>query len=264
MKRGWKIGLLALACVVLLLVGIGQFWLGAFIKAGVERVGPSITRTSVKLGGVGVSLLSGRAHLKGLVVGNPAGLRAPNAFTLNEANVQVNWKSVLEDTVVIETIEVNGPEITFESRLSGSNLSTIRDNVQAFTSSASAAKASGAARSDRASRKKVHVKRFILRDGRVTVWLGAGSLESKALTVPLPDVQLKDIGKESDGATPEQVTAAVFTAIYNAALRTVTGAAKPLEKGTEAIGESVRQLGEAGEKAASKALESVRGLLDKR
>ena len=63
------IGLLVLIVVAVIVVGL---FLGKIVKAGVERVGPKITQTTLTVDAVDLSLLTGSATVKNLVVGNPA------------------------------------------------------------------------------------------------------------------------------------------------------------------------------------------------
>ena len=65
------IGLLVLIVVAVIVVGL---FLGKIVKTGIETVGPKITQTTLTVDAVDVSLLTGSAKVKNLVIGNPAGL----------------------------------------------------------------------------------------------------------------------------------------------------------------------------------------------
>ena len=123
------VGILVLLILVVVIVA-GIFW-NSMIKTGGETLGPSITRTTVTLESVDISVVSGRGRVQGLVVGNPKGFNTESAFHLGEAKVDVDLKSTLADTVIIREILIDGPEITFEGSLTGSNLVKIRTNVEA-------------------------------------------------------------------------------------------------------------------------------------
>lgn len=256
--------LMALFIVLLLLVAALHLWLGSLIKRGVEQVGPRITQTSVTLRNADISLLSGRAELEDLTIGNPKGFHTPSAFRLHNATVRLDWKSVLSDTVVIEEILIDGPEITFEGTPVGSNLGTIRDNAKAFASAESSEKAPTPKRdAQQGSGKKVVIKQFTLTNPRANMLVRAGGVETKAQGVTLPDIRLKNIGNASGGASFHEVISTVLTSIANSAARMVTSLDKPLEKGAQMLGESSKQVGQSTEKAASKALEDVKGLFSK-
>jgi hypothetical protein len=256
--------LLALVVALLLLVGALHLWLGSLIKRGVEQIGPRITQTSVTLREANISLLSGRAELKDLTVGNPKGFQAPSAFSLHNATVRLDWKSMLSDTVVIEEILIDGPQITFEGTPTSSNLGMIRDNAKAFAPTQSSEKAPAPKRdAQQGSGKKVVIKQFTMTNARANMWVRAGGFETKAQGVTLPDIRLKNIGNESGGASVQEVIAILLTSIVTSATRLITSLDKPLEKGAQAVGESAKQIGQSAEKAASKALQDVKGLFNK-
>jgi len=249
-----KVGMLALIGVALVSSVVLHLWLGTLIKTGVEQVGPTVTRTSVTLKNVDIGLLAGRAQLEGLAVGNPQGFQAPTALKVETARVRIKWGTVLSDRVVIEEITIDGPEVTYEGMLAKSNFGTILDNVQSFSSSGPSPKRGGVpAQPARSAEKKILIKELNLTNGRVAVWMGTGVLGNQSLSVPLPDIHLKDIGKDSGGATVAEALSAVFGALNKATGQAVAGAAKPLQKGALAAGEAVGQ-------GVSKAVEGVKGL----
>ena len=249
-----KVGLLALVGVVLVIAVVLHLWLGTLIKAGVEQVGRTVTRTSVTLKNVDIGLLAGRVQLEGLAVGNPQGFQAPTALKVGTARVRIKWGTVLSDRVVIEEITIDGPEVTYEGMLAKSNFGTILDNVQSVSSPGPSPKPGGPpAQPARSAEKKILIKELNLTNGRVAVWVGTGVLGNQSLSVPLPDIHLKDIGKDSGGATVAEVLSAVFGALNKATGQAVASAAKPLEKGALAAGEAVGQ-------GVSKAVEGVKGL----
>src|SRR5439155_11459191 len=123
--------LIALVLVVLLGALAVRLFLDAAIKRGAETIGPKLTQTDVKLDAVSLSLLSGSGKIKGLVVGNPEGFKTPSAITVGTASLAVKPASLLSDKVLIQSINVQGPEITFETDLRANNLSKIRANLEA-------------------------------------------------------------------------------------------------------------------------------------
>ena len=183
---------------------------------------------------------------------------------LHNATVRLDWKSVLSDTIVIEEILIDGPEITFEGTPASSNLGMIRDNAKAFAPAQSSEKAPAPNRdAQEGSGKKVVIKQFIMTNARANMWVRAGGFESKVQGVTLQDIRLENIGNASDGASVQEVIATLLTSIVTSATRMVTNLDKPLEKGAQAVGETAKQIGRSAEKATSKALEDVKGLFNK-
>ncbi|HXG48436.1 MAG TPA: hypothetical protein VNO52_12480, partial [Methylomirabilota bacterium] len=132
--RKW-IPRIVFAVVVLLglaIVGVFVF-LNDIVKKAVETAGPPLTKTEVKLASSKISPLSGSGHLQGLFIGNPEGFKTEFAIKMGEMKVDVDVGSLLSDTIVVEQIFIEGPEITFEGGLKGSNLGRLLDNLEAAT-----------------------------------------------------------------------------------------------------------------------------------
>ena len=87
--------------VVLLLLVIAvvvvAVYLDRIVLAGIGRVAPGITQTTVTLEGVSLSPLSGAASLKGLVIGNPSGNPSASAIRLARAAVRLEPASILHE-----------------------------------------------------------------------------------------------------------------------------------------------------------------------
>src|SRR2546427_10845759 len=254
MKTLLKAGVIVVLLLVVALTMIGVYF-NSMIKAGVEAVGPKITGTTVKLDSVDLSPFSGQGRLKGLVVGNPPGFQAERAFKLADAKVKVDLKTALSDKLVIEEILIDRPEITYEAGPSGSNIGKIQQNVAAFGKSVapSAAAESKSPKKD-PTQKKVQINHFIVKNGQVN--LSASILKGKAFTVRLPDLHLRDIGKESGGVMVQQAAAEVLMAINKSVVQSVAGSGKLLEKAAE---EAAKGLGSE----AGKAVEGIKGLFGK-
>jgi len=251
MKTLLKVGVIVVLLLVVALTMIGVYF-NSMIKAGVEAMGPKITGTTVKLDSADISPFSGQGRLKGLVVGNPPGFQAERAFKLADAKVKVDLKTAVTDKLIIEEILIDGPEITYESGRSGSNLSKIQEHVAAFGKSVGTQEGAESKPPKKASaQKKVQINDFIFKNGKVT--MSTSMLGGKPLTISLPDIHLRDIGKDSGGVTPETAVSEVFKAVEKAVVQSVA-------KGAQ---EAVKSLGKAAGEGSSQVGEAVRRLFGK-
>jgi uncharacterized protein involved in outer membrane biogenesis len=215
---------IAVALVVIVVgavVAVSLFLDGA-IKKGVETFGPQLTRVDVKLDGVSVSLLSGSGSIKGLVVGNPEGYKMPTAITVGKASLALSPGSLLSDKVVIKSVRVEAPEITFELGAGGNNLSKILANVEAATGGKSAP-------AESAPGKKLQVDEFLITGAKVRV--GATALGSTA-PILLPEIRLSNLGTGPDGITAADLTQQVLKVLTDAAVNAAAGAVGEIGKGT--------------------------------
>ena len=236
------IGLLVLLVAVAIVVGL---FLGRIVKYGVETVGPKLTQTTIKLDAVDLSLLTGSAKIKGLVVGNPTGYKAPNAISVGSAVVNFKPMSVLSDKIIVKYVNVEAPEITFEGNpLGQNNLKKILGNVNAAVASLQApaatkepTKAAGPAKPG----KKLEVDEFIITGAKVH--LGTD------MTIPLENIELHDLGRSPNGITPAELTKDVLGEVVSYTLKAVGSttsigkeAGKVLGKGFKAIKKGIGNL----------------------
>ena len=134
-KNFWIVVIVLIVLFIAVAIGVGLN-LGPIVKIGMEQVGPKITQVSIKVDAVDVSLLTGSAKVKGLVVGNPDGYTTPQAISVGTIAVSVDPFSVMSDKFVVHSVQVESPEITFEGGLTRNNLTKILDNVNAVSNNA--------------------------------------------------------------------------------------------------------------------------------
>ncbi|MYC26491.1 MAG: hypothetical protein F4X63_00640 [Nitrospira sp. SB0662_bin_26] len=233
------IGLLALMFVSLSL--------NALVKGGIETMGPRILGVPVTVEDVDVTLLSGtrmHAGLTGLVVNNPEGYETAFAVSLPEIRIQVDWNSLLTDTVIVEEVLIVKPAVTFEWSLRGSNLDTIHENVKRNTGSGSDdddQEKDARPEESQESDKSVHVKKVTVKDAIINVSFVGG--QDEVTQVSLPDLDLRDIGNPSGGTTFSQASAVIFEQIYEAIDKAVMKPGILLPQGVEQLGKSIGKMG---------------------
>jgi len=199
--------LILVIAVIALLYTVSH--LGPLIKNAVNTYGPGMTKTDVRLSDVNVSLLSGRASIQNLFIGNPPGFKSREALSVNSVYVDVDEKSLIGSTIIIDRIEVISPRITYETRGSTDNFKTILNNIRSAARSGTTA---GTAQAKKKPGKKVLIRDLIIRDGKVTV---ASTLAGGGrITVSLPDTHLTNVGGNGKGVTPEEAFTAIVSNLY--------------------------------------------------
>ena len=242
MKRLFVNVVIVLAVLIFVAVIAVGFFLGNIVKAGMETVGPKITQVPIKVDAVNLSLLTGSARVKGLVVGNPEGYKTPQAISVGSAAVGVNPFSVLSDKIVVRSVRVEAAEITFEGNpFSGNNLSAIMKNVNAATKGGGSEPTNAAAKSAGQAGQKIEVDDFLITGAMVHVSLSA--MGGKEMTLPLPDIHLTNLGKDKDGITAADLTRRMLDAITTATVKTVANNATDIGQGTgKTVGEGVNKV----------------------
>ncbi|MBI5775321.1 MAG: hypothetical protein HZA89_16495 [Verrucomicrobia bacterium] len=212
--------------VVLLVIALIAFviFIDKAVKIGVETVGPKVTQTDVKLDSVSISIRS--MKLGGLVVGNPQGYKMPHALQLGSVAVDVNPMSVFGEKIVVKSIKVLAPEITLEGGLKDNNLTKLLENIQATAAAVAPAptdkKDAPEAKAPAQPGKKLQVDDFLISGAKVHLKMDL--LAGKEMTVNLPDIHLKDLGKSEGGITPAELTSRVFKELLGSTTTAVTSA----------------------------------------
>ncbi|MCF7855440.1 MAG: hypothetical protein K9N51_11630, partial [Candidatus Pacebacteria bacterium] len=213
-----------LCAVALLLIYLS---LNRIVDKGVEAVGSRVTQTSVSLQDVSISPFSGNGELRGLQVGNPEGFNTDHAFTLGSIRIHMSPASVLSDTIVIQDIFIDAPEITLEQGLRGNNINAIRRNVRAFTGPPAD---KTQAEPQKKPGKKIIIDKLVLQNAKVHV--STPMLKGRKTTFSLPRIELTDIGKGSKTATIADVLNQVLNAVTEAVVNTAGDSVDFIKKGT--------------------------------
>ena len=206
---------------------------GPAVKAAVEAVGPQVAGVPMTLGSFSVSPLAGRMRLRGLVVGNPPGFKTRSALELGDVRVHVRLRSLLTDTIVVESVLVRGASATYEIGPGGSNVGVIQRKAESFAGGGSSEPKAGGAG------KKLVIKDFRFEDGKAR--LSAGLLGGKALEADIPDIRLTDIGGQK-GASPARVAADILKAVAGGVGKAGVGLGKDLGGAVKAAGRAVSGL----------------------
>jgi uncharacterized protein involved in outer membrane biogenesis len=237
MKKLKKILLVLVLLVVILVIGVSIFIglnLDKIVKTAIVTVAPTITQTPVTLDSVGISLLTGSASINGLVIGNPDGYKTPSAISIGKAAISLSPGSLLSDKIVIHSIEVRAPEITFEGNpLGANNLSKILDSVKGAPDTNAPAATTTSQPASSKPAKKLEVDDFLITGAQVHATVtGLSSLTSLAgvtnnsFTVTIPEIHLTDLGKSNDGITATELTQTVLSQLNTAAVQAVADYAK--------------------------------------
>jgi uncharacterized protein involved in outer membrane biogenesis len=229
-KIFWSVVIILLVLVIAVGIVAG-FFLNPIVKKSAETIGPKITKTSVTLDAVDLSLLTGSAKIKGLAVGNPEGYKMPNAIRVGTIGVGLNPFSVLSDKIVVRSVKIESPEITFEGGLGGNNLSKILDNVNGTAQAGGPVSTNATGKAKPA--KKIEVDDLLISGAKVHVLLT--DLGGKETTIDLPTIHLTDLGKGSNGLTATDLTRRVLQEIISATIKAVASDSANLGKGAEKV-----------------------------
>lgn len=258
---------LVVALVVLVLVAVLTlpFWISPAVKKAAAVGGPMVLGVPVSVGAVSLSPLTGSMTISQLSVGNPKGYSDRPAFAVDKVDVGLNLRSLMGDTIVVKKIQIDAPAISFESKDGVSNFDAILAHAK---KSEKEEKAKAKPTGEKKPSKKVVIETFALNNAKVCCM--ASWTFGKPITIPLPVIALKDIGKESGGTTPVEAVTEVINAIVSSLSQAVTamagqvgdllnGSLKEAEKATQGITDALKGSTNGAADAAKSASEAAEG-----
>jgi hypothetical protein len=222
-KKKWIFGILL---GFILLVVISFFFifthLDSIVKSAIEKYGSRATGTAVRVESVRIRLRQGRASIHGLTVGNPAGFKAAEAFSLGEIGIGISVRSVSEKVKIIDEIVVRAPEVFAEMNEERTlNLNVISGNL-----ARSAPPAKEKADGTKTGRKRVNegaeprliIRHLLFEDGRIHARLEFGG--DRETILRLPTVEMRNLGAPN-GSTPTQLTRQIIGELNRRAMAEV-------------------------------------------
>jgi hypothetical protein len=204
--------LLALTSTALIIVVI-SIWLLAsnldgIVKRIIEDAGSNALGTHVALNSAEINLAQAKAALTGLTIANPRGFNERNALNLGGIEVVLDPATVTGDELVILSVIIDQAALTFEQIGSNNNLQALMNNLNSSIDSGSTANDS----TD--GEILIVIEELQLNGASMTI---VADQVSKPLSVTLPDITVRNIGRRGAGVTPDQAAEAIIQPILKQA-----------------------------------------------
>jgi len=203
--------LLAVLLILAIVVGSALFWLSrnldGLVKSAIENYGSSMTQAKVSVGSVKISSTDGKGSISHLTIGNPSGFQTPHALQVAQVEVEVDLASLTKDVIVIRRIAILAPDVIYEKGETQTNFDAIVKNI----GSAVGTDQNQNPGETKKAGKKLIVDLFTLRDAKAQA--SATFMQGKTVTVAMPDITIKDIGRTKGGVTPGELGQEIAGAI---------------------------------------------------
>lgn len=260
-KKLLKIAGIALAVIISLLI-ILSISLGVIVKGAVNHILPKVTGTPTSMDSCYINLLSGSVSISNFVIGNPEGYKTPHAFKLGEVYVDLDVASLMSDKIVIQDITVDNMEVSFETKITETNIGVIKENIDKLSKKDESTEPEPDKKEEPEEKKvgggkKLQIDNFMFINSKVHVQAqvmdtGAGT------SVPLPEIKITGIGSDSDGgASIPEISEEVFTELYLAIIKSVKSLGNI---DTEALKESTGKAFEKAKEGTDSVIKGVKGL----
>jgi len=223
--------LVSILLVLAAIIGAAMFWLSGnidvLVKYAVAEYGSAMTQAKVSVDAVKIAPVDGKGTISNLLIGNPAGFKTAHAIKVGQIDVDIDIASVTRDVIIIRRIAINAPDVNYEKGDSMTNFDAIQKNIASYLGPVD----------NKKEGKKLIVEELTIRDAKAQA--SAAFMNGKTVSVPLPDITLKNLGKARGGISPGELG------------QEIAGALKAKLTSAVSFDRLMKSTGEALEKAGS-------------
>lgn len=209
---------IVLGLVVLLVAAVAIAWamVDQLAKKGIEQGGTYATGVPTQVQEVNLSLLGGSLGLNNLTIGNPQGFTSPHVVKSGRFSLEVRPGSLLNQTIEVPSLVLDGLDLNIEQTLKGNNISTVLAHIKGLSDLGAPKSDSDPAAPKSDSDKRVRLGSVTIRNVVAHVYL-AGVARSEELTIKVPEIQLKDVSTDQpNGVLVSQLFGQLLPAIVAA------------------------------------------------
>jgi len=193
----WLVGTLAFLFAV---AAVMVLFADSMITKAINEAGHRVLNVGTHVDSCRLSLLKSTLTFSGIELKNPEGFRSPRMVYLEEISLSLAPASLLKDRVRVTDVEIRGADLTYEAAGFGrSNLSVFMEDLRQRLDSDGPLLGNP----EPGDKKAVTIDRLRLEGGRVK--LVAVFSKGKGIVLPLPPMEILDIGKDRNMGVSEAV-----------------------------------------------------------
>ncbi len=188
MKKRHVLGWLGFILLVIVTAAIVvALNIGTILKPNIETNLTSLLGTPVKITDLKVNLWQGKIAIDGLTVQNPSGYRNPLLMRVGQIQMQVEWQSLLGNTLHLQELSIKSISIDMEQKLPNNNLLDVLKNLQKPNPS-----------QPNAPEKKIKIDRFTLDNFQIRARLNQFGVNLASVNAEISSLRLNNLGSDSD------------------------------------------------------------------
>lgn len=256
--------ILWLIVLLLILLGVGYYYLGSIVKEAINRYVPEVTGTTAVVEHVDLSLLKGHVEIKGLKIGNPKGYSSNNIFELGKIEVVFLPKSVLTDKIIVNSVLIDGTKVSAELKNLYSldnNVSALQKNVENYLGVSDKKDTPQKTETKQTQPKKSAGKKVIVKDLKINNTEVSVGFSGHTVAIPLPNIHKTGIGEEKKEKTIGEIIADILDLISVESVKAIATGAKDLAKqGLKDAKDLISSGTSSVKENAQNALDGIKGL----
>lgn len=192
--------------LIFALLGVGGlYWLSnnldEIVAEAITQHGSAMTQARVGVEHVEIHPKSGKGIINGLFIGNPKGFKAAHALRVERIEVDIDLATLTEDAIVVRMLVIDKPDVIYEKGEVMTNFDAIQKNITTYLGPQK--KGGGSTR--------LIVEELTICNARAQA--SAAFLDGKTVSIPLPDISLKNVGKAKGGISPGELGQEITNAL---------------------------------------------------
>jgi hypothetical protein len=189
----------------------GVVFADSVITRAINRAGYKVVNVDTRVEDTDLCIRKGILTLNGIELKNPEGFKSPRMIYVERLSLVISPQSLFREKILVKKVEIRGADLTYEAGGFGqSNLSVFVEDLKKQMNR----RRLNNGESGR-SKKLVTIDHLYVDGGRVT--LSAVFSKGKGIILPLPAIDIHDIGKDRKMGISEAV-AEVLKKLGRAAL----------------------------------------------
>jgi hypothetical protein len=184
---------------VALLVAGGLYWLtdnlDEIVAEAITQHGSAMTQARVGVEKVEIAPTNGKGVVSDLLIGNPKGFKTPYALRVSSITVDIDLATLTQDVTVIRSLVIDRPDVIYEKSNGTTNFDEIQKNIAAYLGPKGKPRQQGNTR--------LIIEELTICNANAQA--SAGFMGGKTISIPLPDITLKNVGRARGGVTPGEL-----------------------------------------------------------
>lgn len=218
--------------ILALLVFGGLYWLtdnlDQIVADGIAQHGSAMTRARVGVERVEIAPSSGKGVISGVMIGNPQGFKTPYALRVERIEIEVDLASLAQDVTVIRSLVISHPDVIYEKSNGTTNFDSIQKNIAAYLGPRTQARGN----------TRLIIEELTICNANAQA--SADFMNGKTISIPLPDIALRNVGQAKGGITPGELGQEIA-----GALKAKLSLAGNFERLKQSTGNALGQIGAA-------------------
>lgn len=226
---------------LLVLILTHPLWVGSVASCVAESAVTVMAKSDFTIDGLDVNLFTGKVRVQGVALKSPDDAKKNDAVKIRSIDVSFETTSMVSDVqhineIIIDDLHIYG-DVTF------SNLRTIADNIEAYLAAHP--------KDPDEKESKLIIDRVVIKNLKFTYGV-------MPISIPF-DIVITDIGKDSEGASGEDVVDIIVGKVCQAAEGTNKMLGKALRLAIEG-GSMVAEGVDAVKDVGGKAVDGIKGM----